>query len=226
MNILAIVQSAVLSLDLERPTALYSSTERTWQEMGDVVNTAALQILDDYDWQKLIKTATVTGDGALTAFPLPADYSRMVKDASLIGPNWRFYPAQQLQDFNVWLELQSYPIQQWQQQWMVFGGNLNVMPVLPNGDVLRYGYISNAIVTGSDPARFVADTDNFVLDDELLRLGIIWNWKKSKGYDFAAELAQYQERLEKLRFRDVGSRQTIISGRGARGRWSMGQVSP
>lgn len=216
MNILAIVQSACLTLDLERPSALFASTDRTWQEMGETVNTAARQIVIDYDWQRLLKTALIVGDGMSMAFPLPADYSRMVKDASLVGPTWRFYPAQQIQDFNQWLELQTYPIATWQQQWMLFGGNLNIMPILPLAEVLNYGYISNAVVSGADTSTFTADTDEFVLDDELLRLSIIWNWKSDKGFDFQADLAKYAEHLEKLRFRDVGSRQTIVTGRGAR----------
>ena len=220
MNILQIVQSATLSIDVDRPTALFANTDRTSLEIIDTVNTAALQILDDYDWQRLIRTATVNGDGVLTAFPLPADYSRMVKDASLIGPNWRLYPAQQMQDFNHWLELIDYPVATWEQRWMVFGGNLNIMPIMPLNTPLSYGYISTSIVVGADPSTFTADTDTFVLDDELLRLGIIWNWKSSKGYDFSSELAQYQQRLEMQRFRDVGSRQTLISG-GRRGRYTI-----
>lgn len=212
MNILAIVQSASLSLDLERPQTVFSSTDRTWQEMADTVNTASRQILDDYDWQRLIKTATLLGDGVVTTFALPDDYSRMVKDASLVGQFWRFWPAQQVQSFNQWLELQNYPITEWQQAWMVYGGNLHVMPALPLNESLTYGYISTSVVVGTDPSTFTADSDTYVLDDELLRLSIIWNWKESKGFDFSADLAKYQERMEKQRFRDVGSRQTIVSG--------------
>ncbi len=214
MNILQIVQSACLSLDLERPSSLFSSTDRTWQEMQDCVNVALRQIVDEYDWQKLIRTAVVTGDGAATAFPLPSDYSRMVKDASLIGKNWIFYPAMQMQDFNQWLELLNFPISTWEQRWMLFGGNLNVMPILPLNQTLTYGYISENVVNsnGVETAEFTLDTDTFALDDEMLRLAIIWNWKQSKGYDFQAELAKYQERYEKQRFRDVGAPQTLITG--------------
>lgn len=220
MNILQIVQAATLSIDVDRPQVLFTSTDRTALELIDTVNTAALQILDEYDWQRLIRTATITGDGVLTAFPLPDDYSRMVKDASLVGPNWRFYPAQQMQDFNHWLELMDYPVATWEQRWMVFGGNLNIMPIMPLNTPLSYGYISTSIVGGPDLSTFTTDDDTFVLDDELLRLGIIWNWKKSKGYDFSAELAQYQQRMEMQRFRDVGSRQTLITG-GRRGRYTI-----
>lgn len=226
MQILPLVQSASLKIDLERPTTLYASTDRTMQELGDVVNTAAKQILDDYDWQRLIKTATITGDGVSTGFNLPADYSRMVQDANLWGDNGIWYTPQQTVNYNQWLQLQSYSIETWQQRWSVFGGQINVMPAVEDQSTLRYGYISNAIVTGSDPTTFVQDTDEFVLDDELLKLSIIWNWKSQKGFDFQADLAMYAERLEKLRFRDKGAKQTILSGRYSSYPWPTGQTFP
>lgn len=227
MNVLQIAQRASLLLDLERPTALFASTDRTMLEFADTVNVAAQQIMDDYDWSALIRTATVTGTGAQTAFPLPDDFSRMVRDASLLGVTLQWYPAQQMQDYNRWLELETYTdLQTWDQRWMVFGGQLNLRPALPNAEVLRYGYITKNIVNGADPTMFTADTDTWLLDDELLRLSIVWNWKQAKGFDFQAELAKYAEQLEKLRFRDVGSRQTIISGRGYGRRWPTGQAFP
>lgn len=225
MTILSIIQKATLSLDLEQPSAVYSSTERTWMEMANIANIAAQDILDEYDWSRLIKTATFTGDGVQTAFPLPVDYSRMVKDANIWSPSFIWYPAMQMQDFNEWLRLDSYDMETWQQRWMMFGGNLNVRPPVPTGNVMSYGYISNNIVTGTDPTQFTADTDEFILDDYLLQLCIIWNWKKMKGYDFQVELAEYGEWLEELRFRDVGSRQVIVSGRN-RYRFPTGQIFP
>lgn len=227
MTVLDIVKQAVLVLDLDQPSVLFSSTDRTWLEMAQMVNTCVKQILEEYDWQRLIKTATITGDGVSLSFPLPADYDRMVKDANLWTPTYTYYPSQQVQDFNLWLQMQSWAIETWQPRWMLYGGNLNVMPVLPTGDTLAYGYISNALVSGADTSKFTADTDNFVLDDELLRLSIIWNWKKAKGYDFQAEAAEYAEAINRARFKDVGARQTIISGRGSGRSWNTsGQVFP
>lgn len=227
MAVLQIAQRACLLIDLERPSSLYASTDRTMQELGDTINVAATQILDDYDWQALIRTASVVGDGVVSAFDLPSDYSRMVKDANLWGQSIQWVPSQQMQDYNHWLELETYSdLETWNQRWMIFGNQLHVRPVVPSLELLRYGYITKNIVNGADQTQFTADTDEFVLDDELLRLSIVWNWKKSKGFDFQADLAQYAERLEKLRFRDVGARQTIITGRGYGRRWPTGQSFP
>lgn len=212
MAVIDVIKQAVLSLDLEQPSTVFSNTDRTWLEMADVVNTAANQILNEYDWSRLIKTATITGDGS-EGFQLPADYDRMVRDANLWTDGLTWNPSQQVSDFNQWLEIQSYNVETWQSRWAVFGGRLNVLPILPNGTILRYGYISNAIVNGADPTRFTADGDSFILDDRLLKYAIIWNWKKTKGFDYQAELAEYDQHLQDLRFYDRGAKQTIYSGR-------------
>lgn len=212
MTVLSTVQAASLSLGLEVPSVLFSNTERTWVEMRTLVNECARQILDEYDWSALKATATVTGDGVSTAFDLPSDYSRMVQDANLWGPSYTFYPAQQIQDFNFWLEMLMWDPDTWNQRWSVFGGKLNIVPVLPLGETLVYGYITDNIVSGGGDV-FNDDTQTFVLDERLLKLSIIWNWKKAKGQDYAAELQEYENDANRAKFRDVGARQTIYTGR-------------
>lgn len=224
MSVLSVVQEAsVLSLGLEKPSVLFTNTSRTWVEMCALVNECARQILEDYDWAALKKVATVTGDGTLTAFPLPSDYDRMVKDANLQGDGFSYYPSQQVTDFNQWVEMLSWSIDSWEQRWSVFGGNLNILPALPTTEPLTYGYISRNIVNNSQP-EFVADTDTFTLDERLLKLSIIWNWKANKGMDYAGDLQKYEDAMAKARFKDNGSRQTIYSGRGYR--WPTGQSFP
>jgi hypothetical protein len=224
MAVLDVIQSAATVTGLAIPSVVFSATDRTSITIANMVNACARQILEEYDWARLIKVATITGDGVATAFPLPEDYDRMVKDANLWGPSYTFYPAQQVSDFNRWLELQSYSVETWEPRWAVFGGNINVLPARESGDTLTYGYISNAIVNGT-ASTFTADSDTFVLDERLLRLSFIWNWKKAQGMDFSAEFAEYQEALERARFKDPGARQSIISGRGSYS-WPTGQVFP
>ena len=223
MTVLSVVRDAATSLGLEIPSVLFSNTSRTWVEMQSVVNDCARQILDEYDWQRLKNVATITGDGALTAFTLPADYDRMVMGANLIGPSFTYYPSQQVADFNQWLEMQAYSLDSWEQRWSMFGGNLNILPALPASETLTYGYVSNSIVNGSQP-EFTADTDTFTLDERLLKLCVIWNWKRNKGQDYAGDLQMYEDDISRARFKDPGSRQTIYSSRGIR--FPTGQSFP
>ena len=223
MTVLSVVRDAATSLGLEIPSVLFTNTSRTWVEMQPVVNECARQILEEYDWQRLKKVATVTGNGVLKSFPLPDDYDRMIMDANLWGPNFTYYPTQQVTDFNQWLEQLSWALESWDQRWSLFGGNLNILPALPVSEPLTYGYISNSIANGSSP-EFTADTDTFTLDERLLKLCVIWTWKRNKGQDYAGDLQAYEDALGRARFKDPGSRQTIRSGRGYR--WPTGQSFP
>lgn len=215
MTVLSVIQSSATVLGTEIPSVVFTNTTRTWIEMQTMVNACARQILEEYDWSRLKKVATITGDDARIEFPLPDDYDRMVKDAGLWGRSFILYPTQQVADTNVWLELLSYPIAPFQPRWSLFGGNINILPPLPASTPLSYSYVSNNIVNG-DKLEFTADTDTFTLDERLLRLCLIYNWKMQKGEDYVSELQQYQDALGRATYKDTGSRQNIVTG-GRRG---------
>lgn len=242
MTVLSVVQGASLSLGLEYPSVLFSATTRTAMELQETANECALQILQAYDWSILKRIATFTGDGIASAFALPADYDRMVKDANIWGPSMTFYPSQQVSDFNQWVQLLSDNVETWQPRWAVFGSSvgsapnrvdLNMLPPPALAEVYSFGYISNGIAytfgdVGPDATllrRFTSDDQVFRLSERLLKQSIIWNWKKAKGQDYAADLAEYEETMSDLTFKDTGARQTIISGRG-RYRYPTGQAFP
>ena len=55
------------------------------------------------------------------------------------------------------------------------------------GEVLTFEYLSNALFTDATgftgKQRFTADTDIWLLDDDLLAMNFKWRWKKEKGLD-------------------------------------------
>jgi hypothetical protein len=61
------------------------------------------------------------------------------------------------------------------------------------------------IVLGNDTTKFTQDTDTFVLNDRLLKLGLIWYWKQQKGQPYAEDLETYQTALSQLIGADKGS---------------------
>jgi hypothetical protein len=88
------------------------------------------------------------------------------------------------------------------------------------GETLRYFYITNAIVrsTTNDPkTAFDDDADKFTLDERLLKLCIIYLWKQLKGFDFTAELADYEQAMDTAMDRDGGSK-PVVSGNACAGR--------
>lgn len=51
-----------------------------------------------------------------------------------------------------------------------------------------------------------ADTDNYILDDDVMILGIKWRYLRAKGLDYQEEYRTWQDRLSTVAARDGGNR--------------------
>jgi hypothetical protein len=61
-----------------------------------------------------------------------------------------------------------------------------------------FNYLDKNCITLASGGRgdsFMSDLDSFVLDEELLFLGMIWQWKANKGSPYAEDMANYQDAL-------------------------------
>jgi hypothetical protein len=52
------------------------------------------------------------------------------------------------------------------------------------------------LASGGRGDRFMADGDSFVLDERLLKLGMIFNWKQQKGSPYAEDMGTYSDALQ------------------------------
>jgi hypothetical protein len=83
-------------------------------------------------------------------------------------------------------------------EWTIIGGKMHVFPVLAVGESAWFVYLSKNVVllgSGGTGDSFVNDTDSILLDERLLRLGMIWQWKANKGSPYAEDMGTYQDAL-------------------------------
>lgn len=204
MTILDVVKQAATQLGLEIPSVVFTNTTRTWIDVQNTINRCAYQILDEYDWERLKQIHVLNGDGAQEDFDFPDDFYRMTRDARLwdsASPAWNVGQVQS----EAWLALDQNKNVSWRSLWTIFGGQMHFRPALYSEQTVRFFYISKNIVSG-DKTEFTADTDAFVLDEKLLRKCLVYNWKKDKGMDYAADLQEYQEALSYAIGSDKGPR--------------------
>jgi hypothetical protein len=179
------------------------TSNRTMQEMIALANEIARRIAYDSgrDWQALKKQQVYTGDGVTTAFNLPADYKRMLLTSSL----WRststkqpmtFYP-----DTDEWLARRAENATDgaWG-EWTLLGGQVLIEPVLPVGVTARFAYLDRNCIRlhgtpGANSDTFQNDDDTYRLDDRLLKLGMIWQWKAQKGSPYAEDMGTFSDAL-------------------------------
>lgn len=217
MTVLTAIQNVTASISLDRPEAVFSSTEREHFELQVLANTAGLHIAKDYEWQALKLVATLTGDGTKTAFDAPEDYDRMLKEAELRSSRY-ITALTHVTDSDAWLDMEIRQFNQVAGMWTMHGGQIHIRPTPATGEEVKFFYMSNEWVKddqGTLQDGFTKDTDVFRLSEKLLELCMIWKWRAQKGLPYAQSQDDYEDAKEKLITADKGSR-IIAVGRSRR----------
>lgn len=213
MTILSVIQNACLVCGLNKPAAVMAATTREMLEMARLANEMALMIAERHDWQALMVQATITGDGTNEAFDLPSDFGRMPTKGNLWSSRW-MWDMNPIVGTDAWLQYQMWPATLVLGNWIIYGGQFHILPVMDTGDTVKYFYQSNKLVTatgGTTKAAFTADTDTFRLPERLLELAIIYKWKADKGQPYVDRLNDFEEKLAQAKETDSGSK-PVVSG--------------
>jgi hypothetical protein len=104
------------------------------------------------------------------------------------------------------------------QEYRLKGGNISFIPIPTAGETCAFEYQSSAWTTNGSTfsTAFTADTDTSLLDEELLRLGLIWRWRAAKGFDYSEDFREYEVAVSEAIARDT-PKQTIVLGRKSHG---------
>lgn len=210
MTVLSACQSAIMRLVGEKPPAVVSSQDTMNVEIVALAQEAAVDIMKSHDWQALTEFYTITGDGEATSFPFPEDYDRQAQATGLYDPdNWA-WGYTHVTDYGEWIRYQDgldgiiTP-----GVWTIRKNQFHFLPTPGPSTRATFVYISNYIFTGqngSPKKEITRDDDQFVLDDRLLTLALIWRWKELKEMDYGEDMRNYDIALSQAMARDKGSR--------------------
>lgn len=212
MSLLSVCKEVAKVIALDVPDVVASSTDREIVELFSLANEMAERIAAGHEWQKLSSIHTLTGDGATTAFDLPTDYSRMLVKAQVWSSSLET-ALSPITDLDRWLELDVQDFDFVVNAWTIYGGQMHIKPALATGVTAKFFYQKNTIIQasgGTYQTEFLADEDTFTIDDRLLKLGMIWQWKANKGRAYAEDMENYESHLERLVVRDKGSKMIRI----------------
>jgi hypothetical protein len=230
MTVLSVVQNVCLVVAIDKPDQVFATTDREMLEMARLANEIKDRLMTVHDWQVLQTIKTYTGDDVSEGHALPDDYDRMVATASMWSSRWT-WAFNHITDPDVWLEYQVVPYTFVNGNWIIFGGQVHVLPVMASTETLKFFYVSNKIVTANDSttkADFTADTDTFRIPEKLLELGMIWQWRANKGLPYAEDMQNFELYLNKCIKKDAGSNPIISGNKGFNwkrsGAWAFPQT--
>lgn len=215
MTVLSAIQDACAVIGIDQPDAVFSATAREFYEIRALANEMAERIRAAHDWQVLQRRHTLTGDGSTEDFALPADYDRMLKDTKLWSSRIET-PLTHITSRDRWLELDIRSYEFVIGVWILYGGELHIKPAMVTGETAQFFYVSQNIVadsSGTPKVAFTADSDVLRVDERLLSLGMIWQWRANKGLPYAEDMANYEALLAKRIADDKGARVLTVGRR-------------
>ena len=201
MTLLTVVRDVCAAVGVEIPTSVFASlnANRTMQEMLALANEMAQRMASDTkDWTALKTWATLAGDGVATSFLLPADYKRMPATANVWVSNYTQAAARFIPNTDEWLKRRASNATTFASEWTMIGGRMHIWPAMAAGVTAQFVYLSKDCVrlaSGGFGSEFMDDADSYVLDERLLRLNMVWQWKSQKGSPYAEDMGTYTDAL-------------------------------
>ena len=217
MSLLTTIQDVCPVIGVAVPQSVFANipANRTMQEMLALANEMARRIsYDNRDWTLFKTTQVYAGDGVKTSFPMPADYKRMLLNSNVWRSTSTAYPMRFIPDYDSWLQRRMMNINDARGEWTMVGGQMLIWPALSNGATATYTYLKKNCInltSGGAGSTFLADTDTFALDERLLTLGMIWQWKANKGSPYNEDMATFSDAMAKAMGADSPS--PIVIGR-------------
>lgn len=207
MSILTVLQEVSSIAGLSVSSQVFGSSDPTHIELTVLANECAEMVARAHDWQAITVEVSMVGNGIEPSLPLPTDFDRLRENTRL----WNFntnIPLIGVRDAFKWHELSRRDPTPVYARWIILNKEVIFNPPIPNEQTVKFFYISNRLVekpNGNMDIWFTSDTDEFRLDERLLRLAIIWKWKMKNALPFDGDKAEYDRLLASLVATDKGT---------------------
>lgn len=194
MTLLEILDNLLLECGIGTETSYAGNSDEAVSRLVSIANRASVAIVGEFPWSRLRRTYTFTMEDGVTEYDLPDDFERLIPDTAYA--NSYVVPMDMQTDEQQWAYLKvngtgTGP----RYRCRIFDGKIQVHAPQASEEV-RLEYVSNAPVLASDGSRkrrFTADSDTYLLDDELLLMGAKWRYKQLIGQaDWQGAMAEFQ----------------------------------
>lgn len=203
MSVLSIIQDATDEIGLPKPASAVGNQDLTVRGLLRLLAKEGNDLLkEDPCWSTLLGEHTFATVDQVEEYALPADYQRMINNTA-----W---------DRNQFWQIRGgITPQQWQvirsglYQTARLSSNFRIKqasdkvskafyldPIPSSVRTLVFEYQSRWWVFDTQGTRLprpASDTDTVAFDEELMTRGLVWRFRKARGWPFAADYADYQD---------------------------------
>jgi hypothetical protein len=213
-----IATQAAAELGLPIPTELAISLDQTSTQMFALLNAAINELTLYYEWQFLIRKATITTVAGQAAYPYPDDLGRVINDTLWSQSEAR--PTAGPVSSSGWQQLTNGIVTIGPfSMYRIVGNQIEFLPVPgESGLIFNYQYVSNAAVQSYlDPDYYTAfitnDNDSPLFDYWLLVKLLKLKLWQAKGLDTTSLVNDFARIMDAFTGQDQGAPQLSLTSR-------------
>lgn len=208
MTLKTLINDAQDILSLPTSSVVVSSTDPNVRMLKTLANREGKILARAYPWQAITTEQTFTSVAAtIQTGAVPTDYDRIINKSMFNRTQQRRCTGPL--DPEEWQSQQALTTSLLTDAFRFRGDDILITPTPEAGDTYAYEYVSknwcqSAGGTGQD--AWAADDDTAKLDEELILLGVIWRFRKARGFDYSEEFNTYEFEVAQAKMRDGGKR--------------------
>ncbi|MBM3450558.1 MAG: hypothetical protein FJX78_06190 [Armatimonadetes bacterium] len=211
MTLLSLCQDAATEIGIAHPSAIVGQTSVDARRLLLLAREEARSLLRR-GWHQLLgaeRTFTSVATETQTSI-LPSDFSHFIP-----GTFWnrsRHRPFVGPLTPQEWQQTKGWTTSPATDSFTQRADAILLNPVPSAGDTFAFGYVKNTFCQssgGTAQSDWLTDSDVGVLPEELIRLGIIWRYKQSRGFaTWQADYSKYEAEVRQRLMND-GPRRTL-----------------
>ena len=219
MAVLELVQRFTRATGIPTPTTVYANPADDVQQILELLNQEGRDLSARYDWQTLtfegsFTTVATEDQGTLTAAIGATQVLRKIFN-DVMWNRTRRLPVLGPLSPKTWQAKKALNVIGPYSEYRIRGNHIIFNPAPSAGHSIYFDYVSKCWVTDSGGTTYrqniAADTDVFLLDDEIMLAGLEWRYLRKKGLSYAEEFARYEGLVKDAQVSD-GTKQVIDMG--------------
>lgn len=197
---LEVAQRFAAAVQFPQPTTLVANPADDAKQLVELINQCGRELASRNNWQALTYQATFTtvateSQGTLASIIGATQALKLILNETIWDRTTRI-PVYGPLSPKVWQSYKALTMVGPFPQYRVRQNQIIMNPVPSAGHDCFFEYVSKCWLTDSTGVTFrqnlAADTDIFLVDDDLLMAGLEWRWLRKKGLSYAEEFQSYE----------------------------------
>jgi len=221
MALLDLVQRATARLGIAKPVSIVGNSDIQVAQLLELANTEGEELSARYLWAAKIRSnvftlALASSQGKMNGdVVVDGDFDYIINDT--FWNRTLSLPVNGPMSSKEYQTTLSFPFTGPYQRFQIRdAGVLYIEPTPTTTDTCAFDYVSKSWCessSGDAQKLWAADGDIGRLDEDIMRLGLIWRWRHAKGLEYAEDFNMYEARVMDAMARDGGKKTADLGGK-------------